>query len=111
MSLVFVKGSDSFCINHNNIDLLPVRCLSLDGCPPAPEALCARVDSGAHSKTAASAKQHLVEEVGLACSVEPGDGDDTDGPGYAFEEGCGFGCQHVFYVKGMVYCLSSGPQR
>jgi hypothetical protein len=99
MGLVLIEGSDTFGINHDDIDLLAVGGDSLDGSAPAPQSLSTGVDGGSHSEPVASVEQDAVEEVGLAGAVEAGHGDDSDGSLDGSEKLDGFFSDYIFCIS------------
>jgi hypothetical protein len=70
MGLIFIEGSDSFSIDHDNVDCLAFLGGALDGSSPAPETLGAGIHRWPNPKAIASVEEDAVEQVGFACSIE-----------------------------------------
>jgi hypothetical protein len=50
MSLIFVKGSNSFSVNDDDVNGVSIVRFTLDGGTPTPEALCTGVDGGSNTE-------------------------------------------------------------
>lgn len=111
VGLVFVEGADSLRVDHNYVQFLALRSLTLDRSAPAPQPLGARVDGRTHSEPIAPVEQHLIKQVGLASPVEPSNGDNPDGPGHIANELAGLLSEDVLYIDDGDYFRRWGPRR
>lgn len=99
MGLVFIEGTNSLSVDHDDVYLLSISGCAFDGGPPAPQSFGAGIDSGPHAETVAAVEQYSVEQVGLACAVESGDGYDCDRSLDGSEEFDGLFCENIFCMR------------
>lgn len=60
MSSIFVKGTNAFSVNDNDVDLLSFCRGAFQRFSPTPQTLSARIDSGSNTESIASVEKDTV---------------------------------------------------